>query len=102
MTLIRTGYPMYCAHFPGGDPRRWEPDEEGVTPAEQAAWEAACRAADEGEPAELGSSAYYERRGDVGVMGHVRMFGPGVFWYAEDWMNDEEMEQAKGGDDAEA
>lgn len=92
MTLIRTGYPMYCAHFPGGDPRRFEPDPDGVTPAELAAWEAACRAADEqaGEAASLDSSAFYERHGDVSVMGHVTMFGPGTYYFEEDFMDEEE------------
>lgn len=96
MSLIRDGYPMYCAHFPGGDPRRWEPDEEGVTPSELAAWEAACRAADEGGPAEQPSSAFYERRGDVGVMGHVTMYGPGVYFYETDPFGEED----ENGDDA--
>jgi hypothetical protein len=98
MTLIRTGYPMYCAHFPGGDPRRYEPDPDGVMPAELAAWEAACRAADEGGPAEQPSSAFYERRGDVGVMGHVTMYGPGTFWYPEDFMD--EMDRGEIGGEA--
>lgn len=98
MTLIRTGYPMYCAHFPGGDPRRFEPDPDSVTPAELAAWEAACRAADEqeGEAAGLDGSAFYERLGDVTVTGHVTMFGPGTYWYELDFMDEEDRAEAGG------
>jgi len=91
---IWSGYPMYCAHFPGGDPRRWEPDEEGVTPEEHAAWEAACRTADEGGPAEQPSSAFYETGGEGeavwSAMGHVRMFGPGTYWNEENLFDEEE------------
>lgn len=35
--------------FPGGDPRRFSPDEESCTPEEIARWEAACAAANQAE-----------------------------------------------------
>lgn len=83
MALIREGFPMYRAHFPGGDPRRFEPDEEGVQPEEMEAWQAACARADAGEVEQDGSGRIFHGNG-VTVSYHVVMFGPGVYWYEED------------------
>lgn len=66
--LIREGYPMYCAHFPGGDPRRYKPDEEGVTADEMEAWRAACERAEAGETEQEGS-AFHEHGDGWAVMG---------------------------------
>lgn len=100
MTLIRTGYPQYCAHFPGGDPRRFEPDPDGVTPAgpacSSAAWQAASQAAS--SAAELEGSVFYETGPGWAVRGHVAMFGPGTYFYPEDFMDEEDREEAENGD----
>jgi hypothetical protein len=42
--------------FPGGDPRRFEPKESQCTPAEVAAWKAACVEWDEGRGVDRGPS----------------------------------------------
>jgi hypothetical protein len=42
--------------FPGGDPRRFRPDEESCTPEEIAAHRAACEAWDRGEGVDRGPS----------------------------------------------
>ncbi len=47
--------PVYGG-FPGGDPRNFTPDRECCTPAEIAAWEAACAAWDRGEGEDRGPS----------------------------------------------
>jgi hypothetical protein len=92
VTLIRTGCPLYCAHFPGGDPRRFEPDPDSVTPAEKAAWETVCRTADEqeGEAAELDVPVAYEAGPGWAARLHLAMFGPGAYWYEEDFMDEQE------------
>lgn len=90
-TLIREGYPMYCAHFPGGDPRRFEPDEEGVTPEELEAWRQACEAAEGGERYHQ-SAVFAAKDGDVTIIGHKRLFGPGVYWYEKDYFEEDEAE----------
>lgn len=82
MPLIREGFPMYCAHFPGGDPRRFEPDEECATPEEIERWKATCADADRRDDlAEIDGA-----RVDIPGVGwvHLTMFGPGVFYYPED------------------
>lgn len=80
-TLIREGFPMYCAHFPGGDPRRFEPDPDCCTVEEMLRWQAACEAAESRKDlAQLEGSAIYFHGG----LGHLTMFGPGAYWYETD------------------
>lgn len=45
--------------FPGGDPRKFEPDEECNTPAEIAAWKQACAEWDAGEGTDRGPSCQF-------------------------------------------
>lgn len=93
-TEIREGYPMYCAHFPGGDPRRFEPDEQGATEAELAAWRCACEAAETNEEARQheGSAVYWSDGKGGGGMGHLECFGPGLYYYPENFFENEDDE----------
>jgi len=45
---------MTYGPFPGGDPRKFSPDEEINTPEEMANWEAACAEWDAGEGVDRG------------------------------------------------
>jgi len=90
-SLIRTGYPLYCAHFPGGDPRRFEPDPDGATEEEMDRWKAACEAAEERKGlAAIDAAVVWE----PSALLHLSMFGPGVYYYPESYFEDDEEEEA--------
>lgn len=89
MPLIREGYPMYCAHFPGGDPRRFEPDEEGCTEEEMDRWKAACEAADgRADLAEIDGAMVPVNGG----WAHLTMVGPGAYYYPEGFGGEDDGE----------
>lgn len=71
-------------HFPGGDPRKFSPDEESNTPEEIAAWKAACEKWNAGEQVDDGSHGCKP----IGIGGAVGFacgssFGVGVYQYAD-------------------
>jgi len=84
-TLIRSGFPEYCAHFPGGDPRRYEPDPDSATEEEMTRWLAACEAAEERRDLTvIDSAALWQATQSGASIIHLTMFGPGTFYYERD------------------
>lgn len=66
--------------FPGGDPRRFFPDEESSTEEERASHKAACERWEAGDTTALPGSCVHFDGGHVLLSG----FGLGSYWYEED------------------
>jgi len=79
-------------HFPGGDPRKFTPDEDGTLPEERKAWEEACAKAENVAPAGEWIPA---GEGHGGIHVTWQRFGLGVYTY-----RDEEAVAAKAAIDA--
>lgn len=72
--------------FPGGDPRKFEPDTELNTPEEIASWKTACLAWNEGrQKVQPGGCVVMPD----GVILNISNFGLGVYEYDEDELDDE-------------
>jgi hypothetical protein len=69
--------------LPGGDPRKFEPDEEVNTPEELAAWRTACEAWNRGEQAEPAFSSHVARLGDGVAFLDGSSYGMGI--YVMEW-----------------
>ena len=68
--------------FPGGDPRRFTPDEECSTPGERERWKLACQEAERGEG--LDRAPHCQLMGDASnLLGHG--FGLGVYTVEIEW-----------------
>ena len=84
------GISVIYGHFPGGDPRHFEPDRDCNSPEEILEWENLCNEWDKGNEVEIGPACHTEvdPSGSVSFTVTGSVLGVGSYWSCPNYPED--------------